>query len=282
MASPTIDQAFITKWNKDLKRDYARQMSYFRGTVRTDGEVIGNTVRFQKLGTLAMTTKSRQGEIPVSNPTHSYVDCSMADYYVRVLIDKLDLTALNIEVRNNYMRNMVESANRKVDDIIIAAMDAGATVSEGDYTGAMSRNLALQVCEELDSNDVPRDGRRFCAVTPLQWAHLHCYPEFASSDYTGPEDLPFKKQGMPIRTWLDMHWMTHTGLTGRGTSTAKCYAWHMDSVGHGIKDEIQTQWDWNQPSFAWDGATALGMGTCVIDVNGLVQIRVDDTKALPT
>jgi len=281
MAAPTIDQAFITKWNKDLKRDYARTMSYFRGTVRTDGEVIGNTVRFQKLGTLSMTTKSRQGEIPVSNPTHSYVDVSMVDYYVRVLIDKLDLTALNIEVRNNYMRNMVESANRKVDDIVIAAMDAGATVTEGDYSTAMSRNLALEVCEELDSNDVPRDGRRFCAVTPLQWAHLHTYKEFASSDYTGPEDLPFKKQGMPIRTWLDMHWMVHTGITGRGTSQAKCYAWHMDSVGHGIKDEIQTQWDWNQPSFAWDGATALGMGVGVIDVNGIVQIRVDDTKALP-
>ncbi len=87
---------------------------------------------------------------------------------------------------------------------------------------------------------------------------------------------------MPIRTWLDMHWMVHTGLSGRGTSTAECYAWHQDAVGHGIKDEIQTQWDWNQPTFAWDGATALGMGACVIDVNGLVQIRVDDTAALPS
>lgn len=280
MASPTIDQAFITKWNKDLKRDYARTMSFFRGTVRTDGEVIGNTVRFQKLGTMSMTTKSRQGEIPISNPTHSYVDCAISDYYVRVLIDKLDLTALNIEVRNNYMQNMVEAANRKVDDLVIAALDADATGTEGDYSTGLTRNLVLQVNEQLDSNNVPRDGRRFAAVTPMQWAHLMTIQQFASADYTGSEDLAFKKQGMPMRTWCDLHWMVHTGLTGKGTGNAKCYAWHQDAVGHGIKDEIQTQWDWLQSHFAWDGATALGMGAKVIDANGVVQIRVSDTAAL--
>lgn len=280
MAAPTINQAFITKWNKDLHRDYARTMSYFRGTVRTDGEVIGNTVRFQKLGTLSMGTKSRQGEIPISNPTHSYTDCSMADYYVRVLIDKLDLTALNIEIRNNYMQNMVEAANRKVDDIVIAAMDAGATGFEGAYSTAITRNLVLQVNEQLDSNDVPRDGKRFCAVTPWQWAHLMTISEFASADYVGSDRLPWLQNGMQMRNWADLNWFVHTGLTGRGTSTAKCYAWHSSSVGHGIKDEIQTQWDWNQGVFGWDGATALGMGATVIDANGIVQIRVNDTTAL--
>lgn len=282
MAAPTINQAFITKWNSDLKRDYARTISYFRGTVRTDGEVNGDKVRFQKLGTISMTTKARNGEIPISNPAHSYVDCTMADHYARSVIDKLDLSALNIEVRNNYMRNFLEAANRKTDEIIITALDADATVTEGNYGGAFTRNLVLEINEELDSNDVPRDGRRFCAITPKQWAHLMTYPEFSSADYVGPDDLPFKKQGMPVRTWCDLHWMVHTGLTGRGTAQVKCYAWHMDAVGFGIKDDIQTQWDWNQGMFGWDGAVALGMGAKIIDTNGVVQVRVTDAASLPS
>lgn len=282
MASPTISNAFITKWNADLKRDYARTMSYFRGTVRTDGEVIGNTVRFQKLGTISMTTKSRNGEIPVQNPAHSYVDCSISDYYARTVIDKLDLTKMNIEVRGNYLQNAVEAANRKVDELIIGAMDSGATGTEGNYSGAFTRNLVLQINEQLDSNDVPRDGRRFCAVTPWQWAHLMTVSEFANADYIGNDRMPWLANGMTMRNWADLNWFVHTGLTGRGTAQVKCYAWHMDSVGHGIGEEIQSQMQWNNAMFGWDQATALAMGSTVIDTNGIVQVRVNDTVALAT
>lgn len=284
MAVPTIDNAFITEFNRDLHLVYQRRASKLRGTVRTDGQVIGKEVRFQKLGTLNMVSKARNGEIPITNPAHSYVTAPMEDAYMRVVIDQLDLTKLNTDVRNGYLASMAAAAARKTDDIIINAMANGATVTVGDYGSTESplidRNMALMVNKKLDAADVPRDGRRFCVVTPHQWAALECIKQFVSADYNGP-DLPFKKMGFETRTWNDVHWMVHSGLPGAETSQAKCYAWHMDAVGHGINADVSIQWQWKNELWGWDGAGALSMGAVVIDANGLVEIRVDDTAELP-
>lgn len=281
----TIDQAFITKFNRDAHLTFQQKSSKLRGMVRTDGEVSAEACRFQKIGSVSMGVKARNGEIPVTSPAHSYVTATMSDKYLRVLIDKLDLTKLNIDVRNGYIETMASAAGREIDDVIIDAFEAGATQTVGDYgssdTDYIDRNMALEVNRALDRSDVPRDGMRFAAVTPAQWAALECISQFVSADYVGP-DLPFKKMGFETRTWNDVHWMVHNRLPGVGTSQAKCYAWHMKAVGHGIANDIEMQWAWNNAVYAWDGACALSMGAVVIDTGGIVEIRVDDTGALPS
>lgn len=281
MAAPYIDDAFKTKFNDDLHLTYQQGASKIRGTVRTDGQVIGKDVRFMKLGTIGMVAKSRNGDIPLTQPAHNHVDATMIDKYLHVLIDGLDLTKLSIDVRNGYIKSMAAAAARETDDIIISAMSAGATVSQGSYSGVITRNVALEVNEILDAADVPRDGRRFCAVSAHQWAALECINQFVSADYNGP-DLPFKKMGFETRTWNDVHWMVHNRLPGKGTTQVKCYAWHMDAVGHGVNSEVQLQWQWKNEKWAWDGAGAMSMGACVIDTAGLVEVRLNDTTALPT
>ena len=279
MPGPTIDQAFITKFNRDLHLTYQQQKSKLRGTVRTDGEVNGSTVRFQKLGSISMVSKARNGEIPVSNPAHTYADATMADKYLRVLIDKLDLTKLNIDVRNGYINSMAAAAARETDDILITAMDS-TTVETNSYSGNLTRNKVLTAINLLDAANVPDDGMRFAAISPAAWAHMMCIDQFVRSDYIGPE-LPFTKTGVEVRTWLGVHWMKHTRLSGVGTATCKSYLYHSSSVGHGIASDVDMQWVWNNGVFAWDGAGALSMGAVVIDTSGIVEVQIDDTAALP-
>lgn len=280
MGIPYPDAAFVTKFNRDLHLVYQQRMSKLRIAVRMDGEVMANSVRFQKLGAINMVSKSRNGDIPVTNPAHNYVDATMQDKYLRVLIDKLDLAKMNIDVRNGYINSMVASANRQTDDFIISALQSGGSTNYvGDYSATMSRNLAIQVNETMDALDVDRDGRRFCALTPHQWGAMMTIDQFTRADYNGPDDLAFKKMGFEVRTWNDIHWLMHNRLPGKGTANAKCYAWHMQAVGHGVASEIDLQWVWSNEKFAWDGAGALSMGSAVIDVNGVVEVRVGDTVA---
>lgn len=280
MAAPTVDQAFITKFNSDVHIAYQQMSSKLRGLVRTDGQVNGSVVRFQKMGNLNTVTKARNGEIPLQNVTHSYVEATMSDHYTAVQVDELDLNKLNIDVRAGLVTNMSGAFGRKTDDILIDAMEAGATVNFGGYSGNLTRNVALQIGEELDTRNVPDDGMRFCVVSPRGWNHLMCIDQFVRSDYVGP-DLPFKKMGIEVRTWNRLHWMVHNYLPGAQTSQVKYYAWHPTAVGHGIGAEVRTMWDWELRKWSWLGAGAMSMGATVIDANGLIEIRLNDTASLP-
>lgn len=280
MAGPTIDQAFITKFNRDVHLVYQQKKSKIRGTVRTDADVDGNKVRFQKIGTVTAQSKGRHGDIPPSNPDHSYVEATMNDRYTLDYIDKLDLTKLNIDLRGGYVETHARAFGRETDDQIITAMTAGATLTQGTYSGNLTRNFVLEACEQLDAGDVDDDGMRFGLITPRSWSHLMTVSEFVSGDYVGP-DLPFTKIGLEMRTWNGVHWIKHTRLPGRGTSQAKNYLYHFASVGHGINDEVDITWDWENKKKAWSGAGSMSMGAVVIDSAGLVELRVDDTAALP-
>lgn len=286
MAGPTIDQAFITKFNTDMHLTYRQMSSKFRGLVRTDAQVKGSTGRFYKLGTVSVSGKARNGEIPASNPDHSYVTVTMYDRYLLQYVDELDLTKLSVDVRNAYVRAGASAFGIDTDATIIAALAAGYNSSYAiDATAntykSIDRATALGISEKLDANNVPRDGRRFCAVTPHAWSSLMSIDQFVRADYNGPDDLPFKRVGLEVRTWNGIHWFVSTQLAGTGTSAAYCWAWHMEAAGHGINSEINTTWDWENDRRAWSYSGSLSQGATVIDDLGIVRVKVDDTQALP-
>lgn len=280
MSAPYIDDAFINQYNRDLHHEYQLQSSLLRSAVRTDGMVNGTLIRFQKIGALRMGSKGRNGEIPITNPAHNHADATMLDRYVRTTIDVLDTRKMNVDARAGYLQSMALSGAYETDQIIINAMSSGATNYTGTYAINLTRATCLYASEFLDGRKVPRDGMRFCAVTPHQFSALMTIDEFKRSDYVGPDDLPYKRVGDQIRTWNGIHWMVHPDLPGAGTATAKCYAWHRSAVGHGIASEFSTMWVPSAAVHGWDCSASLSMGATVIDVNGILEIRVDDTYAL--
>ncbi len=280
MAGPTVDQAFITKFEKDTHLTYRQMSSKFRGLVRTDAQVNGSTARFYKLGTVAASTKARNGEIPASNPDHAYVTCTMTDRYNLIYLDQLDLKKMNEDLRGSYVKAVAAAYGVVTDTDIITAMGT-STTTYAPGSGNWTRNGALTVAQKLDSNNVPRDGRRFCAVSPIGWAFLMTIDQFVRSDYTGPDDLQFKKTGVSIKTWNDMHWFVSTALSGVGTASCVSLAWHYDAVGHGINSDVDTMWDWDNARRAWSLSSSMSMGASLIDTTGVVKITLDDTAALP-
>lgn len=280
MAAPTIDQAFITQFNRDLHLTYRQMGSKLRGLVRTDGQVVGSSVNFYKLGTLTATTKARNGEIPAQNPDHSKVTATMADYYAALYVDQLDLTKLEVDLRSGYVKAGASAFAIKTDQIIIDALSTGATVNFGGYSGNWTRNNALKAVATLDAAFVPDDGKRFGLLTATGWSHMMAIDQFVRSDYIGP-DMPFKQMGIEARTWLGVHWIKHQYLPGAGTSQVKNYVFHSSAVGHGINADVSSQWQWKNERWAWHMAGAMSMGAVVIDPTGIVEVRLDDTAALP-
>lgn len=281
MAVPTIDQAFIEKFNADVHILYQQQGSKLRGTIRTDADVKASKVRFQKLGGIVAGTKARQGEIAPSNPASTFVEATMSDYYTLDYVDQLDLTKLNIDIRGNYVKVHQMAFGRQTDDLILQAMASGATLTFGTYVSGnnLDRNTALGWIEQLDVNEVPDDMERYAAITPHAFNFLMTQKEFANSLYSGPE-MPYVKKS-EIRTWLGVHWIKSNRLPGARTSQCKMYLWHQRAVGHGISDEISITWDWENERKSWSAAGSMSMGAVVIDPSGLIEAHLDDTAAFP-
>lgn len=279
MAAPTVSEAFITKFEKDVHLTFRLMAPKLRGLVRTDADVNGSTARFYKLGTVIATTKARNGEVPMSNPEHAYVTATMQDRYARIHIDKLDLDKMNEDLRTAYVKSIVAGFAVPVDNDIITAMNTTSTTIT--VASNITRPNALDIGVKFDGNNVPRDGRRFCVVTPKAWGFLMSIDQFVRSDYVGPDDLPFKKMGIQVRTWNDIHWMVHPALPGVGTATATCFAWHYDAVGHGINSDIVTTWDWDNPKQGFSCVGRMSMGAALIDPLGCIKFNVDDTASLP-
>lgn len=280
MPGPVIDQAFITQFNRDVYLAYQVTEAKFRPMVRADADVTGDRVRFQKLGTLNVTSKARNGNIPIQNPDHSYVECLMLDRYAAVLIDQLDLTKLSIAVREGYVYNMAAAFARETDQQIISAMSAGA-VSPIAAAAGLTRSIVLQARERLDVANVPSDGRVYAAVTPRQWSLLMTISEFANEQFVGYDGQPWKMQGEPMKYWNRTFWFQSTLLPNVGLSTAQCFLWHYRCIGHGTGQEMSITWDWENLMKGWSGAGSMSMNGVVIDSNGLVRIDTNDTQAIP-
>jgi hypothetical protein len=125
----TIDQAFIKQFETEVHMAYQRMGSKLRNTIRSTN-VTGSTARFQKIGTGAASTKTRNGDVTTMELAHTNVEATMADYYAAEYIDKLDELKININERQAVAQSAAAALGRQTDALIVAAMDAGANATQ--------------------------------------------------------------------------------------------------------------------------------------------------------
>jgi len=264
--STTIDQAFVKQFETEVHLAYQRMGSKLRGTVRTSN-VTGSTARFQKIGTGAATTKSRHGDVTPMNLTHSYVEVTMADYYAPEYIDKLDELKININERQAVAESSAAALGRKTDELIIAAMDAGANSTQiHDTSSAVEKADLLSVFETFGTADVPDDNMRFIAMSPAGFTDLFLIDEFASSDYVGPSNLPFQV-GMSMKPFLGFNIFGTSAVAG-----GKNFCYHMRAVGLGINADVSTEINYVPQKAAHLLNSSMSMGAKVIDDNGVYEL----------
>lgn len=262
----TIDQAFIKQFETEVHMAYQRMGSKLRNTVRSSN-VTGSTARFQKIGTGSATTKSRNGNVTPMELTHSYVEVTMADYYAAEYIDKLDELKININERQAVAQSAAAALGRKTDELITTAMDAGANATQiADTSGALVKADMLTLFETFGSADIPEDGQRYLAMSPAGFADLFNITEFASSDYVGPQNLPFAG-GMTMKEFLGFKIFSTSAVSG-----GKNFAYHTTAVGLGVNADVQTELNYVPEKVSHLATSMMSMGATVIDSNGVYEV----------
>ena len=263
----TIDTAFIKQFETEVHMAYQRMGSKLRNTVRTAGNVRGSVVRFQKIGAGSANTKSRNGNVTPMELAHTNVEATMADYYAPEYIDKLDELKTNIDERQAVAQSAAAALGRKTDEILYTAMDAGANATQiADTSGALVKADLLTLFETFGSADIPEDGQRYLAMHPKGYADLFLIDEFASSDYVGPQNLPFAG-GMTMKEFLGFKIFSTSAVAG-----GKNFAYHTTAVGIGINADVQTEVNYVPQKVAHLATSMMSMGSVAIDDNGIYEV----------
>ena len=262
----TIDQAFIKQFETEVHMAYQRMGSKLRNTVRSTN-VSASVARFQKIGTGTASTKTRNGDVTAMELAHTNVEVTMADYYAAEYIDKLDELKININERQVVAQSAAAALGRKTDELITAAMDAGANSTQiADTGGALVKADLLTLFQTFGAEDIPEDGQRYLAMSPSGFADLFNINEFDSSDYVGPQNLPFAG-GMTMKEFLGFKIFSTSAVAG-----GKNFAYHTSSVGIGINSDVSTELNYVPQKVAHLATSMMSMGSVVIDNNGVYEV----------
>jgi len=262
----TIDQAFIKQFETEVHLAYQRMGSKLRNTVRSSN-VTGSVARFQKIGKGAANTKARNGDVTAMELVHTNVEATMADFYAPEYIDKLDELKININERQAVAQSAAAALGRKTDEILITAMDAGANATQiADTGGALVKDDLLTLFSTFGAADIPEDGQRYLAMSPAGFADLFSINEFASSDYVGPQNLPFAG-GMTMKEFLGFKIFSTSAVAG-----GKNFAYHTSSIGLGINADVTTEVNYVPQKVSHLATSMMSMGAVVIDSDGIYEV----------
>ena len=120
---------------------------------------------------------------------------------------------------------------------------------------------------------MPDDGERYAVVGWKQWSALLGLEEFASADYIGEDDLPWRD--FQARRWLGTLWMPHSGLPLEGNARS-CFWYHKTAVGHASGHEVATDVTWHGDRAAHFVNSMMSQGACLIDPQGVVHFKVTE------
>lgn len=294
--SDTVDTAFVNDYVARVHHKFQRSGSYVLNAVFRKTDVIGNSTIFPVLGKGTAVTKARHADVTTMNLPHTEATATLVDFYAAEDVDRLDESKTNVQLKEAYAESGAMAIGRKIDDQIITALDTTTqtAVSWDVSSEAAVRNSLLLTAEALWANDVPNDAMVYALLTPRAWNHAMTVKQFASSDWVGSDRLPWT-EGTPTngrwRNFMNVMWGMHTGLPGRGTATAKMFAWHKNAVGYASGRDaknianagvISADIWWNGDAQRHRITHCMTGGAVLIDDTGVIEMSINDTTALAT
>lgn len=276
-----VSNAFITLFDSEVKQAYQGARS-LAGLVRERSGVVGNTVRFQKIGKGQAQIRTPQTDVTPLNVTYSNVSATMTDYISAEYTDIFHQQKVNFQERSELVQVVSNSIGRRMDQVLIDAIVAGSpgttianTVAEDGTSGSASGlNLGKlrEAKKALDAKNVPAENR--CILMHANsMSSLLGSTTVTSSDFAVTKSL----QEGSLKNFMGFQFITigdrdEGGLAIDGSGDRPIYAFHKDSIGMGIGMNQTSRVDYIPEKTSFLVASMFSSGSVVIDSDGLVQI----------
>lgn len=269
-----VTTAFVTLFESEVKQAYQAE-SLLRGTCRTRTGVQGNTVKFPKIGKGVATVRVPQTDVTPLNVTYSQVTATMSDYIAAEYSDIFHQSHINFDERRELVEVVSKSIARRMDQIIIDALDAASSPSTvATSIGGAGTNMNIEklraTAKALNQKNVPSEGR-YLLMHASQLDALLGETEVTSSDFASVKALV---QG-EINQFMGFTVLTMGDRDEGGIpkpSTRTCFAWHKDALGYAESMAQKSEVNYVPEKTSFLVSSMFSAGSVAIDDEGIVKI----------
>ena len=167
--STNLSPAFVQLFEAEVHQAY-QSSAVLRGAARTRTGVVGDTVKFPKVGKGTASVRTPATDVVPINASFSQVSCSLSNFVAAEYSDVFDQAKVNFDERQELAQVVGNAIGRREDQIIIDALNAasaGTTVAKTVVTSgsAAASNLnvgkIIAAKKGLDAKNVPATDRHF-------------------------------------------------------------------------------------------------------------------------
>lgn len=274
------ETAFQRQYRQEMIAGFEVNQSLLRDTVTTEAVIKGNEAEFlvADSGGATAVTRGVNGMIPSRADDNTQTTVTLTEWHDLVKKTRFNIFASQGDQRSLMQRTTMGVINRKMDADIITELNTG-TVNTGTATTA-SLALVLKSKTILQNADVPWDNNLFGLITPAFEAYLLQIASYTSADYVDVKPLSNGMTGWAdkpkAKRWLDINWIVHPTLPGKGTSAEKCFMYHRSAIGHAANsDGMNTAVGYDDEQDYSFARASVFMGTQILQNSGVVVMNHD-------
>jgi len=271
------DTAFQRQYRQEFIAGFEKRQSLVRHTVITETEIRGNEAVFlvADSGGATAVTRGVNGDIPTRPDNLNQFTATLQEWH-----DVPERTNFNIFASQGDGRRIMQHTcmaviNRKIDDDIYDAL-ANSTLNWG---AAAVATLALisRAKVKLGNNFAINDAPVFAVITPAFHGNLMALKEYASADYINMK--PFEGVGKDRAfSWYGVNWIVDGALPGAGTSSAKCWMYSQNAMGHAMDtNRLQTYVGYDDKNDKSWARCSTYMGSKLLQNSGIIEMPHDDS-----
>lgn len=259
---------------------FQRGETYLKNAVTKETMLSGLNAKFALQGAAGrMTERGVNGLIPSRNRTDTQPTVTLKEKH-----SKETQTGFNVFTAAANLREAMQNAGalaaaREIDYTIIDALATATNVYNSGTPITLTYGKTVDALSDIFENDVMTGHEITCLWTPKAWARLLTFEEFTSADYVEGKALAGLAADRP-KKWLGATHIMHTGLPGKGTSSASNFIFAKPAVGHAIATgdiQVAVGYD-DEDDYSYSRHTIYD-GAILLQQAGVVEVLTDDTAA---
>ena len=277
--STNLSPAFVQLFEAEVHQAY-QSAAVLRGAARMRTGVVGDTVKFPKVGKGQASIRVPQTDVVPINAAFSSVSVTLADYVASEYSDIFNQQKVNFDERQELAQVVGNAIGRREDQILIDALEAasaGTTVAKNVVTSGSAANSNLNVGKiiaakkGLDAANVPPTDRHF-VVHANNLAGLLSDERAISSDYQTLQALVQGSINQMMGFTFHIVGDRDEGGLPLSSSDRTCFAFHRSALGCAVGIAPKTEINYIPENTSFLVTSMLSMGAAAIDVEGIVDV----------
>lgn len=270
--------AFQTLYRQEFVAGFEQAQSLLRSCCITESMIKGSQATFlvADSGGQSAVTRGVNGMIPSRPDNLNQYTAVLTEWHDKPRRTNFGIFSSQGDGRRIMQETTMKVMNRKIDADILGELANTTTTLNGGATATASLNMVMSAMTKLGNNeiDVDEEDNMFFVASPAFRGYLMQTDEFNNAFYVDIKPLvgPARK----MLRWAGFNWIFHPRLTGKGTNSELCYAFHRNAIGHAVNSgEMEVKAGENEEEAYFWARSSIFMGSKMLQNSGAIKIVHD-------